>query len=140
MRAKEYLKQLDWIEDEIKLLKLEYEKVSSSLLGAVRLKEIDVQSSPVDKMDDTYIILVEYSQRLSRKQEELFKKKVEISEQIDLVQDDKCRQLLKYRYIIGFDWENVSQHMGYEQRYIHKLHSRALTEFSKLMKDDTKRH
>ncbi|WP_273478644.1 DUF1492 domain-containing protein [Ignavigranum ruoffiae] len=140
MRAKEYLKQLDWIEDEIKLLKLEYEKVSSSLLGAVRLKEIDVQSSPVDKMDDTYIILFEYSQRLSRKQEELFKKKVEISEQIDLVKDDKCRQLLKYRYVIGFDWKKIADIMRYNTRYIYKLHGKALQEFSKIMKEDTKRH
>ena len=134
MTNKDYLKQLFWIEDEIKCLNMEREILSARLFGAVKLSDMKVQSTPLETAEDIYVEMAEYSKQISNKTAELLKLKIKISDEIDNVKDNTCRKLLRYRYTMGFNWEEVADLMGYDVRWVHRLHGRALQEFDKCNK------
>lgn len=131
MGVKEYLKQVHWIDDEIKSLKDEYEAIFSKTLRTTSFNDMKVQSSPVTGIEDVYGELAEYAERIKHKSIELVRLKMRLSDEIENVEDDRLRRLLRYRYTIGFSWEVVSEHLGYDLRYIHRLHGYALQAFAK---------
>ena len=49
------------------------------------------------------------------------------------------QDLLVKRYVFGEPWEKIATDLGYDLRYVHKLHGRALAEI-KYFREDTKRH
>ena len=46
---------------------------------------------------------------------------------IEVVEDDRERLLLQYRYLDGWTFEKIAVEMNYSWRQIHRLHSKALT-------------
>lgn len=52
-----------------------------------------------------------------------------ISNQIELLQSDKEKDVLHYRYIKGLDWWEIAEKMNYSERWIHKIHGKALIHF-----------
>ena len=68
--------------------------------------------------------------------------KKEIMGVIKAVENPEYQTLLEKRYLCFLSWEKIAVDMGYDLRYIHKLHTRALEDckipaFSEV---DTKRH
>ena len=63
---------------------------------------------------------------------------------IQAVEDSTLRTLLEYRYINGKKWEEIALMMGYDYRYILKIHGKALSmlpsDLSKKTLKDTRRH
>lgn len=53
----------------------------------------------------------------------------EIQQRIKCVEDDTERELLMLRYLQRKTWEQVAVEMGYSWQHVHKLHSRALSDF-----------
>lgn len=47
------------------------------------------------------------------------------------VDDTRFKILLTLRYIDGRSWDYISDYMGYDKRYIFKLHGRALQAFER---------
>lgn len=73
---------------------------------------------------------------LDSKERELLKEKYmrvkgykEISNQINLLESDKEKDVLHYRYIKGLDWWEIAEKMNYTERWIHKIHGNALKHF-----------
>lgn len=52
----------------------------------------------------------------------------EIMKAIDEVEDQNCRELLRYKYIDGLDFISISKKMHYSMRWIRHLHMKALDE------------
>lgn len=52
--------------------------------------------------------------------------RLEIQQALDTVQDAKLRTLLELRYIFGLRWEDVSERMHMDSRWLRRLHHRAL--------------
>lgn len=52
--------------------------------------------------------------------------KQEVEVVINAVDDNRSRELLRYRYINGFSFERIADRMGYAWRHIHRLHAKAL--------------
>lgn len=52
----------------------------------------------------------------------------EISRAIQKIENYDYHDLLVKRYVLGEPWEKIATDLGYELRYIHKLHGRALQE------------
>lgn len=73
-----------------------------------------------------YIKLIEFSQRIDKHIEELYKVKTEIDKAIDKVPNSKLRRLLKLRYIDFKTWEDIADEMNYALRHIMRLHGKAL--------------
>lgn len=133
MRAKEYLSQLFWIDDEIKTLAMEREELFSSTFKHPVWSDMKVQSSQTRTLEDTYVVLAEYAKRIEVKSSELLSLKIKISEQIDNVEDSQSRRLLRLRYVMGLKWEQVAEHMMLDLRWVHRLHGKALKEFDKIL-------
>lgn len=50
----------------------------------------------------------------------------DIAERIKAVKNSYEQDVLFYRYIKGLDWWEIAEKMNYTERWIHKLHGRAL--------------
>ena len=52
--------------------------------------------------------------------------RVKIEAVVDAVQDERCLELLRHRYLEQMTWEQVAALMCYSVRNCHRLHSQAL--------------
>ena len=64
--------------------------------------------------------------RLCKKVSDILKEKRAIEKNIENVKDASEALLLRYRYIDGYGWEEISELMNYSPRNIHYLHKKAL--------------
>ncbi len=64
--------------------------------------------------------------RLQRKTQESVQCRVKIQKALNKVDDTKLRTLLELRYILGLRWEEVSERMHIDSRWLRRLHPRAL--------------
>ena len=68
--------------------------------------------------------------RLCRKVRNILKEKREIEKEIDSVNNGTEAMLLRYRYIDGCDWEEISELLNYSPRNIHYMHKKAMREIA----------
>ena len=54
--------------------------------------------------------------------------KGEVKREVGAVRTDLYRELLEYRYVYCLGWEEVADRLGYDLRYVYKLHDKALKE------------
>lgn len=52
--------------------------------------------------------------------------RLDIMHAIDTIPDDRLRLLMEYRYIDGKRWEQIAVDMGYDYRWVLRLHGQAL--------------
>lgn len=133
MEVKEYLQQLFWMEDEVKDLINERILLNSNTLRVSKLKDVNVQSSQVRTVEDTYLSLIDFSIKIQQKGDELLNLKIQISSQIDEMHTPEYRRVLRYRYLMGFSWKKVAELMGYDERHIYRIHGNALQEFKNVV-------
>lgn len=53
----------------------------------------------------------------------------QIAQQIEKLRSENEKDVLFYRYIKGSEWYEIAEMMGYSERWIHKLHGKALAHF-----------
>lgn len=75
---------------------------------------------------DTQTDLLAEEDRLCKKVSTILKEKRAIEKNIDKVKDASEALLLRYRYIDGYGWEEISELMNYSPRNLHYLHNKAL--------------
>lgn len=80
--------------------------------------------------------LSDYAAAVDSKERDLINEKYqrikeyqEISKQIEMLENDKERDVLHYRYIKGLDWWKIAEKMNYTERWVHKIHGNALKKF-----------
>ena len=64
--------------------------------------------------------------KLCKKVSTMLKEKRAIEKEIDKVKDGNEALILRYRYIDGYGWEEISELLDYSPRNIHYMHNRAL--------------
>lgn len=131
MKVKEYLSQLFWIDRDIKTLIDERTEILSSTFKSPIWSDMKVQSSAGKQLEDLYVELAEYSERIVDKSDELIRLKIQISKQIDEIEETQLRVLLRLRYTMGLSWEQVADNMHLDLRWVHRIHNKALIEFDK---------
>lgn len=57
------------------------------------------------------------------------KKYDEIRGKIKMIDDDRFKELLTRRYLIGEKWEHICEKMDYSWKWVHKIHGKALENF-----------
>lgn len=127
MKAKEYLMQYRQsmertaeIEQHLAELKAE----------AIRLKDHEWQSV---KLDDATAKYVDACDEMSAELTRLHDLREEIKRTIEAVPDARLRNLLRWRYISGYTWEQVSVQMNYTYRRSIQLHGAALQAVSRTL-------
>lgn len=96
-------------------------------------------SPSTSRMADTVCKIVDLENEIRKDMDELIDLKKEITGAIKAVVNPEHQTLLEKRYLCYLSWEKIAVDMGYDLRYIHKLHNRALEECV-IPKEDTKRH
>lgn len=73
--------------------------------------------------------LDELENRLIEKREECIKAFSDIQFAIEEMENEHEKQILTYRYLLGWSWEKISGEMGYTIRHITRMHGFALKNF-----------
>lgn len=71
--------------------------------------------------------IIDLETEINAEIDKLVEKRKEIEGIIRMVEDSTLRTLLEYRYINGKKWEEIALMMGYDYRYILKIHGKALS-------------
>lgn len=125
MGAKEFLSEGYRAIELINSYKAEIDSLAAGL-SSCNVSE-KVQSSPVG---DNIPRLVEKIDLLRAKRAKEFLRLFEVQEQIgdviELVENKDERLLLRLRYVNYRDWPDIACQLGYSERHIQRLHSRAL--------------
>ena len=137
MNAKEYLSQAMWLDKSI----------NNKLEQMERLKAVDFTQEKVSggkattsPMEDATVKLIDLSYEINDDIDRLIDLKREILETISQVEDVSYQLLLEMRYINNKGWDDVAREMGYDKRWIMRLHGRALKEIDEILKEATKSH
>lgn len=130
LTPKEYLQQVYKLDEEVSSLLNEYEKSEKITLSASKLKQVMADSNKISNpTEDTFFQRIEYSSDLLYKTDCLVNLKIQISNEIDQIQDRILRILLRERYISSKSWKDIAVVLNYDLRHIHRLHKEALEEF-----------
>ena len=99
-------------------------------------------SGSTSRMADAVCKIVDLQNDINRDIDKLVDLKKEIMGVIKAVVNPEHQTLLEKRYLCFLSWEKIAVDMGYDLRYTHKLHIRALEEciIPALTEVDTKRH
>ena len=65
--------------------------------------------------------------RLCKAVSRLIKDKRDIERKIDELENGSYALLLKYRYLDGYSWEEITELLNYSWRSVHYMHNKALT-------------
>lgn len=126
---KEYLSQLKYLNQEIQ----SYTEQRNALRSAIEIKTSSFNENKVQetnkRFDDKYMKFVEISEQLNDKIDERMNLQVKITNEIDLIDKQELRLVLRYKYINLLTFEQIAVKMSYDIRSVHRIHGNALKEF-----------
>ena len=97
------------------------------------LKQIPEENCTID---DLLIKIEEMIQRYHEKELELFNKQLDIESSIEKLEPLE-RNVLRYRYIDGLRFEEISCKIKYSYRTVRRIHKRSIEKLEKNSKMDT---
>ena len=131
--AKEYLKSIRTLdmaikvkEEELYRLKLNIASLSPQTTGE------RVMNSSTSDMMSTVDQIVDMQAVINAEIDRLVNLKEEARSKINQLKDTRYVSLLTDYYINCKTWEQVADDMGYDLRWVYRLHGRALQSFSKI--------
>lgn len=109
----------------------EQEAIRQTFIRAASIKQDSVQESQAGRYDDKYMKLLELSEVIDNKIDGVAEKRIEITRNIDKVDDVIYRSLLRDRYLNHMTWESIAESTNQSARNATRVHGRALQEFYK---------
>lgn len=133
MTAKEYLKQLWWIDREIdvKLRELDDLRARAESCSSPKLTGMPKNENGKDKISSLIIRIVDLSMYIDMQTDKLIDLKTKITKQICGLRDQRSRVILTCRYIRCEKWEVIQERLGYEKSSIMRIHKKALNDFER---------
>lgn len=128
MTAKEYMEQARYLDMQINS-KIEQVRTLNELATKVTTVYSDMPHSPnrnTGRMEETIAKIIDLESEIDRDIDASVDLKREIQTVINNIEDEKYRVLLELRYINQKSWEEIANQLGYDLRYTHKIHGRAL--------------
>lgn len=126
---------------EKKALLQEYRKLDGRINRALsekqRWEELAVRISPVysdmprgggngDRLTEAVQRIIDLEAEIDRDIDQLVDLRRQIEQSIATVQDERLRDILRYRYIDGMTWELIAVTMDFTYQWVCELHGRAL--------------
>ncbi|UAC48671.1 DUF1492 domain-containing protein [Bacillus aquiflavi] len=139
MNAKEYLSQAFQLDQRINS---KLEQVSMLRELALRttsvLQDDKVQSTKQQSpMENALVNLLSLEEEINDDIDQLVDLKRELTTFIAEIANPSHRILLELRYLGGSTWDEVAAIMGYDVRWVYRLHRKALKEINELLKNNT---
>lgn len=135
MTAKEYLRQLWHLDRRINIRLQELERLKADI-GIRQMPNnpdrVTGSGCPQDPVSDTVIRIHDMEERLDAQVDKYINLKAKIVEQIDGMENQMYQDILKCRYVLMQNWEQVALTMKYTERQCYRIHGRALQEFGRL--------
>ena len=133
MTAKEYLRQLKYLDNRINAKLLERERIRTiAEKTTVSLSE-KVQTSSGNKMDDVVVRLVELEEFINKDIDKLVELREEAGDKINRLSNDKYKIVLSMYYLSNKTFEEVAELTKMSFQWVHTLHKKALKEFEKIL-------
>ena len=141
MTAKEYLQRVYFIDQRIKRLQADREKLRGEMFSlkspSGNMTAEKVQASTTGDAILRLISKVDEAERdIVRGIEAKISIKKEIISRIEGLDDERYRMLLFDRYVLLYTWEQVSVDMNYRIKWVYKLHGNALNAFAEKYSDE----
>lgn len=136
MTAKEFLSQAFRIDQRINS-KLEQVASLNDLATKATSVFNDMPGSPnrnTHKMEDAILKIITLENEINAEIDQLIDLKVEIRETIKRVEKIEYQTLLEKRYLCFQTMEHIAEDMGYELRWVYRLHNRALKAVANIRK------
>lgn len=135
MTAKDYLSQAYRLDQRINS---KLEQVCSLRTLATKATSTISDTPPsgsrnVKTMESIVVKIVDLENELNEDIDTLVDLNREIVGIIKKIDNPEFQTLLELRYLCFHSWERVAVEMGYDLRYVHKLHQKALEECSALI-------
>lgn len=128
MTAKEYLRQAYLLD----------QRIEAKLFQLQSLKELALKCTSVmtgmphspnhggSRLEDTITKIVDMQAEINNDIDRLVDLKQEISERIAALDNPQQQAILMMRYIGCKNWAEISVELGYNLRYVYRVHSEAL--------------
>ena len=124
---KEYLSQAFHIDQRIQS---KMEQVAS--LNATYSDMPGSETRNLHRMEDAILSIIELEAEINEDICKLVQTKKDIVHKIKAVQNTEYQTLLELRYLCFKSWEQIAVDMGYELRWLYRLHHRALDAVSEI--------
>lgn len=129
MTVKEFLKRGRLLNREIlELTEARTRAFNAACGGAVDTSAERVQTTPANGSEGKFLTYAAYGTEIEERIRELNGYRQRMLEIINRVENTTYRSLLIAYYINCKTWEQVAEDIGYDSRYVYKLHGRALKE------------
>ena len=142
MTAKEYLEQARFLDLRIDAKLEEVDRLNALATKATSVYS-DVPGSPnrdTAKMAKTIEKIVDLENEINRDIDSLVDLKRDISNVIKQIQNQEYQYILEQRYLHFVKWEVIAVNLGYDVRWIYKLHGSALKRIENVLKEFSKIH
>ena len=130
MTAKEYLSQARLLDTRINA-KIQQVAALNDLATHATATLTGMPRNPnhaTSRMADVVAKIIDLQAEINRDIDTLVDLKREIVSVIKGIENLEFQTLLEKRYLCFLTWEQIAVDMGYDLRYLHKLHNRALME------------
>ena len=124
MNAKEYLSQAFRLDQKInsKLEQVSKLRNLSMKASGLRLAERISGTKEHSLMESALVKMIDLEYEINADIDRLVDLKREMATLIERVNDPSQRLLLEMRYLCGNTWEDIAQKMGYDLRWVYRLH------------------
>lgn len=129
MDAKTFFRNIRLERREIRILTEQiYAKEMDLLPSGIRYDKDQIQTSIEDHMTEKLAELGDYERKREKLLKSLIKRQTQAIDIVARIPDTKQRQVMEIYYFDNSNptWDDISGEMGYERRYILKVHGDAL--------------
>lgn len=135
MTAREYLGQACRLDQHIKdrLVQLSQLRALTQQITTAYDREVVSRTRNVHALEDSVIRLMEAEADINREIDRFVDTKMDISKTIARVRNENYRLILEKRYLCFMTWEQISMDMNYTNRWLRKMHDRALDVVDRLL-------
>ena len=126
MTAKEFLRQARDIDRRIDHAAERVERLRARLEAGRMSRITGMPRGGGSDWTETADRLIELEQAVNARVRDMCQIKRQAIAAIDAVDDARYRELLELYYIDGKTWEQVAERMGYDRRWVTRLHGMAL--------------
>lgn len=130
--AKLYLEQAKYVRRDMLRAREKVREIDMRItsLSSMRYDKDPIQATPVNKMEEGVMELIEAKDRVQALERKYWQLYVDISSELDLVDDPLQREVLKQYYLDGKKMRSIGYNLNYDVKWIYKLFNRGLDDLS----------
>ena len=132
MTAKEYLRRLKTLDNVINAKLLEKERIRALATKVTSNLSERVQGSGSGGIENTVIKITELEIQINADIDKLVDLKVEATQIIDSLENNKHKAVLSMYYVSNLTFEQVAENTDISSRWVRKIHEKALKKFEEI--------